>query len=194
MMMEIMLRRIRSIVVMRSPRLLMVDDKIRGFIVEERSWVLDKVNILPALLQIRDSGKSIWDVSLWFICRKLTHIQLKTFALKSTTSRDSCSQAPSTKETDLCNDGAYPIKTFSHFLWIGFKPTLRMRRRSRRGWVISVGRLLLLQLCLVPIGAPPLPQPHTFRLFQFPGFFMALSRLYCWLSIVQLLYTDYGSS
>ena len=29
----------------------------RGFIVDERSWVLDNVNILPAPLQISDSGK-----------------------------------------------------------------------------------------------------------------------------------------
>ena len=38
----------------------------RGLIVDERSWVLDNVNILPAPLQISDSGKQIWDFSPWY--------------------------------------------------------------------------------------------------------------------------------
>ena len=176
----------------------------RGFIAEERSWVLDNVNILPATLQIPDTWivdlrchSVIWDIRRYFqMTNILTNIQtIEDFCYwkhNFKSSPETVLLAPSTNVTELCNnyhmiehiqprsnDNLLPFS-------LGvFKPTLE-EEEGGGGWVISVSRLLLLQLCLVQIGAPSLaPPPHTPRLFQ--SFYCTL--YYC----CQLLYADHPS-
>ena len=88
----------------------------RGFIAEERSWVLDNVNILPATLQIPDTWivdlrchSVIWDIRRYFqMTNILTNIQtIEDFCYwkhNFKSSPETVLLAPSTNVTELCNN------------------------------------------------------------------------------------------